>query len=53
MYVVRPHLFIPIITLLSQLGGYELSERQDRVSLVRRRKNIDITNFENELNTFK
>lgn len=51
MYVVRPQLFIPIITLLrnAALNSLEYKTELARV----REQNVDITNFENELDTFK
>jgi hypothetical protein len=51
MYVVRPQLFIPIITLLRNAAMKSL-EYKSELALVRA-QNIDITNFENELETFK
>ncbi|RFA06661.1 hypothetical protein B7R21_19110 [Subtercola boreus] len=51
MYVVRPQLFIPIITLLRNAA---LNSLEYRTELARvREQNVDITNFENELDTFK
>ena len=51
MYVIRPQFFIPMITLLRNAA---LSSLEYRVELENvRRQNIDITNFENELNDFK
>lgn len=51
MYVVRPQLFIPIITLLrnAALNSLEYKTELARV----REQNIDITNFEDALDTFK
>lgn len=51
MYVVRPQFFIPIITLLRNAAMNSLSYRNE-LALVRS-QNIDITNFENDLDTFK
>jgi hypothetical protein len=51
MYVVRPQFFIPIITLLRNAAMKSLMYRSE-LALVRA-QNIDITNFENELETFK
>ncbi|WP_297080766.1 DUF2130 domain-containing protein [uncultured Demequina sp.] len=51
MYVVRPQFFIPIITLLRNAALNSLKYRQE-LALVRA-QNIDITNFEAELDEFK
>lgn len=51
MYVIRPQFFIPIITLLRNAAMNSLKYKQE-VSLMRM-QNIDITNFEEDLNTFK
>lgn len=51
MYVVRPQFFIPIITLLRNAAMHSL-EYKTELALVKA-QNVDITNFENELNTFK
>ena len=51
MYVVRPQFFIPIITLLRNAAMNSLKYKTE-LALVKA-QNIDITNFENELNTFK
>ena len=51
MYVVRPQFFIPIITLLRNAAMNSLRYKSE-LALVRA-QNIDITNFENELDTFK
>ena len=51
MYVVRPQFFLPIITLLRNAAMNSL-EYKSELALVRA-QNIDITNFENELETFK
>ena len=51
MYVVRPQFFIPIITLLRNASLHSL-EYKTELALVKA-QNIDITNFENELNSFK
>lgn len=51
MYVVRPQFFIPIITLLRNAALNSLAYKQE-LQLVRS-QNIDITNFENDLDTFK
>jgi len=51
MYVVRPQFFIPIITLLRNAAMNSLKYKSE-LALVKA-QNIDITNFENELETFK
>jgi hypothetical protein len=51
MYVVRPQFFIPIITLLRNAAQNSLKYKTE-LALVKE-QNIDITNFENELEAFK
>lgn len=51
MYVIRPQFFIPIITLLRNAAMNSLKYKSE-LALVKA-QNIDITNFENELETFK
>ncbi len=51
MYVVRPQFFIPIITLLRNASMNSLKYKSE-LALVKA-QTIDITNFENELETFK
>ncbi|MEB2318337.1 MAG: DUF2130 domain-containing protein [Pseudomonadota bacterium] len=51
MYVVRPQFFIPIITLLRNAAMKSL-EYKSELALVKA-QNIDITNFENQLEAFK
>lgn len=51
MYVVRPQFFIPIITLLRN-AALNSAQYKSELALVRE-QNIDITNFENELDAFK
>lgn len=51
MYVVRPQFFIPIITLLRNAAMNALQYKAE-LALVRS-QNIDITNFESKLETFK
>jgi len=51
MYVIRPQFFIPIITLLRNAAMNSLKYKTE-LALVKA-QNIDITNFENELETFK
>ena len=51
MYVVRPQFFLPIITLLRNAAMNSLKYKLE-LSLVKA-QNIDITNFETELESFK
>ena len=51
MYVIRPQFFIPIITLLRNAAQHSLKYKTE-LALVKE-QNIDITNFENELEAFK
>ncbi|MBK8701946.1 MAG: DUF2130 domain-containing protein [Saprospiraceae bacterium] len=51
MYVVRPQFFIPIITLLRNAAMNSLQYKAE-LALVRN-QNVDITNFEEKINTFK
>ena len=51
MYVIRPQFFIPIITLLRNAAMKSL-EYKTELALVKA-QNIDITNFENDLDSFK
>lgn len=51
MYVVRPQFFIPIITLLRNAALNSLSYKQDLEMM--RTQNIDITNFEEKISSFR
>lgn len=51
MYVIRPQFFIPMITLLRNAAENSLKYKNELVLM--REQNIDITNFEEELETFK
>lgn len=51
MYVVRPQFFIPIITLLRNAAMNSLKYKSE-LALVKA-QNIDITNFESQLDDFK
>ncbi|MGV9003803.1 DUF2130 domain-containing protein [Flavobacterium sp.] len=51
MYVVRPQFFIPIITLLRNAAMNSMKYKTE-LNLIRS-QNIDITNFEESINTFK
>jgi len=51
MYVIRPQFFIPIITLLRNAAMKSLEYKQE-LALVKA-QNIDITNFESDLDKFK
>jgi hypothetical protein len=51
MYIVRPQFFIPIITLLRNAAMNSLQFKSELALM--KSQNIDITNFESELETFK
>ena len=51
MYVIRPQFFIPIITLLRNAAMKSL-EYKNELAIVKA-QNIDVTNFEEKLETFK
>lgn len=51
MYVIRPQFFIPIITLLRNAAMNSMQYKSE-LALVRA-QNIDITNFEEQLNDFR
>lgn len=51
MYVVRPQFFIPIITLLRNAAMNSLKYKSE-LALVKA-QNVDITSFENDLDSFK
>lgn len=51
MYVIRPQFFIPLITLIKDLASKSL-EYKNELELVCS-QNIDITHFEQNINTFK
>jgi hypothetical protein len=51
MYIVRPQFFIPIITLLRNAAMNSLEYKKE-LALVKG-QNVDITNFENDLDKFK
>ena len=51
MYVVRPQFFIPIITLIRNEAFKTLKLKSELATM--KAQNIDITNFEEELETFK
>lgn len=51
MYVIRPQFFIPMITLLRNASMNSLDFKRE-IALIRE-QNLDITNFENELDKFK
>lgn len=51
MYVIRPQFFIPIITLLRDAAKNSLQYKTELEEV--RAQNIDITHFEDELNSFK
>ncbi len=51
MYVIRPQFFIPMITLLRNAAQGALTYKAELARV--REQNIDITNFESELDAFK
>ena len=51
MYIIRPQFFIPIITLLRNAAMNSLKYKAE-LALVRN-QNVDITNFEDKIKTFK
>ena len=51
MYVIRPQFFIPIITLLRNAAMKSLQYKKEIRQM--QEQNIDITNFEKELNDFR
>ena len=51
MYVVRPHSFIPILTLIRNESRKSLEMRQELAVI--RSQNIDYENFENKLLDFQ
>ncbi len=51
MYVIRPQFFIPIITLLRNAAQNSLKYKNE-LAIVKA-QNVDITNFENELDEFR
>ena len=51
MYVIRPQFFIPMITMLRNASMKSLEAKRE-LALVQA-QNIDITNFEQNMNTFK
>ena len=51
MYVIRPQFFIPLITLIRNMASKSLDYKKE-LELVKS-QNIDITHFEENINTFK
>jgi hypothetical protein len=51
MYVIRPQFFIPIITLLRNAALNSMKYKSELAMV--RAQNIDVTNFENQLNEFR
>jgi hypothetical protein len=51
MYVIRPQFFIPIITLLRNAAMNSMKYKAELSQI--RNQNIDITNFEDNINSFK
>lgn len=51
MFVIRPQFFLPLIGLLTQASKKSVEFKKE-IELARQ-QNIDVTNFENQLNDFK
>ena len=51
MYVIRPQFFIPLITLIRNLANKSLEYRKELETI--KNQNIDITHFEENINSFK
>ena len=51
MYVIRPQFFIPMISLIRNASRKSLDYRRELAMV--KSQNIDITNFENQMNDFK
>jgi hypothetical protein len=51
MYVIRPQFFIPMITLLRNAAMNSVKYKSELAII--KAQNIDVTNFESELNAFK
>ncbi|MBR0385311.1 MAG: DUF2130 domain-containing protein [Erysipelotrichaceae bacterium] len=51
MYIIRPQFFIPLITILRNSARNSLNYRRQLVTV--QNQNIDISNFEKEMNDFK
>ena len=51
MYVVRPQFFIPMITLLRNAAMNSMKYKSELATV--RSQNIDVTNFEDQLNDFR
>jgi hypothetical protein len=51
MYIIRPQFFIPMITLLRNAARNQLETRKQL--MIVQNQNIDISNFEKEMNEFK
>ena len=51
MYVIRPQFFIPLITLIRNISLNSLEYKKELVTI--QEQNIDITNFEDNMNKFK
>ena len=51
MYVIRPQFFIPLITLIRNLALNSLAYKKELQTI--RNQNIDISNFEENMNNFK
>ncbi|MCF0172899.1 MAG: DUF2130 domain-containing protein, partial [Bacteroidales bacterium] len=50
-YVIRPQFFVPLITMLTNASRKSLEYKRDLA--LERAKNVDVSNFENQLEDFK
>ena len=51
MYVIRPQFFVPMITLITNLSKKSLEFKNELI--IAKNQNIDITHFEENMNSFK
>lgn len=51
MYVIRPQFFIPLITILRNAAQKSAGYKRELAEV--KSQNVDVTNFENDLNEFK
>lgn len=51
MYVIRPQFFMPLISLLTQASKKSIEYQKELI--LARQQSVDVTNFENKVNTFR
>lgn len=51
MYVIRPQLFMPLISLLTQASKKSIEYQKELI--LARQQSVDVTNFENKVNAFR